>query len=34
MERVATRLELIADLIANPIGSKNFSSDEESRTDA
>jgi serine/threonine protein kinase len=34
MERVATRLELIADLIANPIGSRAFSSDEESQSDA
>jgi eukaryotic-like serine/threonine-protein kinase len=33
MDRVATRLELIADLIANPIGSRAFSSDEESRSD-
>lgn len=34
MDRVATRLELIADLIANPIGSRAFSSDEESRSDS
>jgi serine/threonine-protein kinase len=34
MERLATRLELIADLIANPTQARNFSTDEESRTDA
>ncbi len=33
MERVATRLELIADLIANPVQGHAFSTDDESRTD-
>ncbi|MDZ4755581.1 MAG: serine/threonine-protein kinase [Phycisphaerae bacterium] len=33
MERVATRLELIADLIEHPVAARDFTSDEESRTD-
>jgi serine/threonine-protein kinase len=33
MERVATRLELIADLIAKPVDPRNFSTDEETRSD-
>jgi eukaryotic-like serine/threonine-protein kinase len=33
MERIATRLELIADLISHPVDARNFSSDEETRSD-
>lgn len=33
MERVATRLELIADLIANPVKSRIIGDDDESRSD-